>query len=357
MVVGHLRRRLVPDHGRRGAAAVARACDESPPLLGRDARHLPLLPVFLVRARRPALAHLRRLPRGDTRGALDSAGGGCNPCLDGLPRDGRARAAAPHHGFLHRRRLALPPLLRALAHRRLAHARAAGDLHDVPRAAAALEPPDDPPVERLPPLQASDRTRGQKGGGCKCKYARWGGSGITHTQPVPRLTDASRVSCARSAGLSKLFNGDHHPWWAWMDGQSMRFYFDNSRLEVPEPFYTFTMHYDWFAIAQCAGSVAFELSTPLVFWTPYRLVFPLLGALARPASLDPGAVLFAALLGAVSRSFVAAPLWSPSCPCTRPLHPSCGRSCRRCLRRRFPRCDLVHARRQLPHVGHHPMDA
>ncbi len=81
-----------------------------------------------------------------------------------------------------------------------------------------------------------------------------------------------------SAGLSKLFNGDHHAWWAWMDGESMRFYFLNSRLAVPEPFWTMTLAHDWFAAAQCGGSVVFELSTCLLFWRPYRLAFPALGA-------------------------------------------------------------------------------
>ncbi len=56
----------------------------------------------------------------------------------------------------------------------------------------------------------------------------------------------------------------------------MRFYFLNSRLPVPEPFYTLTMRWGWFAAAQCTGSVLFELSTCLLFWRPYRLVFPLL---------------------------------------------------------------------------------
>ena len=54
-----------------------------------------------------------------------------------------------------------------------------------------------------------------------------------------------------SAGLSKLFNGDHHAWYAWLDGESMRFYFENSRIPVPEPFYSLTMRYDAFAAAQC----------------------------------------------------------------------------------------------------------
>jgi hypothetical protein len=81
-----------------------------------------------------------------------------------------------------------------------------------------------------------------------------------------------------SAGLCKLFNGDHHPWWAWMDGQSMQFYFVNSRQPVPEPWNTWTMENDWFASLQCTGSVIFELSAFLLFWQPYRLVFPLLGA-------------------------------------------------------------------------------
>ena len=34
----------------------------------------------------------------------------------------------------------------------------------------------------------------------------------------------------------------------------MRFYFLNSRLPVPEPFYTLTMRWGWFAAAQCTGS-------------------------------------------------------------------------------------------------------
>ena len=83
-----------------------------------------------------------------------------------------------------------------------------------------------------------------------------------------------------SAGLSKLFNGSHHAWWAWMDGQSMQFYFDNSRQAVPEPFYTWTMPPNvWFAAAQCTLSAIFELSTFLVLVSrSYRIVFPFLGA-------------------------------------------------------------------------------
>ncbi|KAL7564382.1 hypothetical protein ACA910_001531 [Epithemia clementina (nom. ined.)] len=84
-----------------------------------------------------------------------------------------------------------------------------------------------------------------------------------------------------SAGASKLFNGSHHPWWAWMDGQSMQFYFENSRQTVPEPFYTWTMPPNvWFAVAQCTMSTIFELSTFLVLVsTSYRLAFPFLGAM------------------------------------------------------------------------------
>ena len=39
-----------------------------------------------------------------------------------------------------------------------------------------------------------------------------------------------------------------------------------------------TLAHDWFAAAQCSGSVVFELSTCLLFWRPYRLLFPALGA-------------------------------------------------------------------------------
>lgn len=82
-----------------------------------------------------------------------------------------------------------------------------------------------------------------------------------------------------SAGLCKLFNGNHHPWWAWMDGQSMQFYFENSREAVPEPWNSWTMNHDWFAALQCTGSAIFELSTfLLLFSRTYRLVFPILGA-------------------------------------------------------------------------------
>mmetsp|Transcript_30681 Transcript_30681/g.45414 ORF Transcript_30681/g.45414 Transcript_30681/m.45414 type:complete len:1071 (+) Transcript_30681:134-3346(+) len=83
-----------------------------------------------------------------------------------------------------------------------------------------------------------------------------------------------------SAGISKLFNGypQSHPFLgAWMDGQSMQFYFDNSRQAVPEPWNTWTMENDWFAALQCTGSVFLELSTCLLFWQPYRLAFPFLG--------------------------------------------------------------------------------
>lgn len=83
-----------------------------------------------------------------------------------------------------------------------------------------------------------------------------------------------------SAGISKLFNGyphSHPMFGAWMDGQSMQFYFLNSRQAVPEPWNTLTMNYDWFAAIQCTGSVFLELSTCLLFWQPYRLVFPFLG--------------------------------------------------------------------------------
>ena len=82
-----------------------------------------------------------------------------------------------------------------------------------------------------------------------------------------------------SAGICKLFNGDHHPWWAWMDGQSMQFYFENSRQAVPEPWNSWTMEHSWFAALQSSGSVLFELSTPLLLFSgSYRRLFPFLGA-------------------------------------------------------------------------------
>ena len=84
-----------------------------------------------------------------------------------------------------------------------------------------------------------------------------------------------------SAGLCKLFNGSHHSWWAWMDGQSMQFYFENSRQPVPEPFNTWTMPPNhWFAATQCTLSALFELSTVLLLVSQsYRIAFPFMGAM------------------------------------------------------------------------------